>query len=146
ELRQLMALRSRSSVRDRSCPELDRLLESSDRETRDSRFAALTRSIDAAIDDIVDPAHRAAAGSLLGSSDGRWRTVSQRGADAAAEFGCGWDAYRRRRTNGPSQLDDTLQALAQSMVRRTRGSVIQNDSVHEPGAEVPSPPPIHVVT
>lgn len=115
ELRQLMALRSRSSVRDRACPELDGLLRADELRSRDTRYAALARLLDEAIDAIGDQSHRSAAAALLGSGEGRWRTVAQRGSEAAAAFGCGWDAYRRRRTSGTSQLDDTLTALAETL-------------------------------
>jgi hypothetical protein len=116
ELRQLMALRSRSSVRDRACPQLDLLLDASEQESRDVRYLARTRVIDSAIAAIGDPAHRGAATALIGSGEGRWRTVSQRGAEAASHFGCGWDAYRRRRSSGTSQLDDTLDAIAECLL------------------------------
>ena len=110
ELRQLLGLRSRQSLRDRTFPELFTLLADEDRATPDRRFAALTRLLDDAIAAIDDPAHRHAAAALVGSGPGRWRTVTQRGTDAASAFGCGWDAYRRKRASGTSQLDDTLDA------------------------------------
>lgn len=135
ELRQLMSLRSRSSVRDRACPEFDRLLQDQDRDSRDRRYLARARLIDAAATAIHDPAHSNAARSLLGSGDGRWRTVAQRGAEAAAQFGCGWDAYRRRRTNSTSQLDDTLQALATKLILVAGGV----DGTVRPGAGVGQP-------
>lgn len=112
ELRQLIGLRSRQTLRDRPFPQLFALLSEADLATPDSRFTALTRLLDAASATIDDPAHRHAATALVGSGPGRWRTVTQRGTDAAAVFGCGWDAYRRKRTSGTSQLDDTLDALA----------------------------------
>jgi hypothetical protein len=111
ELRQLIGLRSRQSVRDRAFPQLFLLLADRDRTNPDVRFTALTRLLDDAVARIGDPAHRHAAAALVGSGPGRWRTVTQRGTEAAAAFGCGWDAYRRKRASGPSQLDDTLGAL-----------------------------------
>ena len=145
ELRQLMALRSRSSVRDRACPELDRLLEPADLRSRDTRYVARANLLSDAIEHIHDQSHRTAAEALLGSGEGRWRTVAQRGSDAAAAFGCGWDAYRRRRTSGTSQLDDTLTALVEALV-------VANDRDVEPAtttttktttntAESPAAPP-----
>ena len=118
ELRSLITLRSRTSIRDRPFPTLATLAQGQNHPTdRDARYLSLTTFIDRGIGEIVDTSHRRAAEHLVGSGPGRWRTVAQRGADAAAEFGCGWDAYRRRRANGSSQLDDTLTALAQSLVR-----------------------------
>ncbi len=119
ELRQLIGLRSRQTLRDRTFPQLFALLAEADRASPDARFAALTRLLDDASAAIDDPAHRHAATALVGSGPGRWRTVTQRGTDAAAAFGCGWDAYRRKRTSGTSQLDDTLDALA---LRRVGGA------------------------
>ena len=58
ELRQLLGLRSRQSLRDRTFPELFTLLADEDRATPDRRFAALTRLLDDAIAAIDDPAHR----------------------------------------------------------------------------------------
>ena len=115
DLRQLMALRSRSSLRDRHFANLFTLLDPADLNGRDRRYAALTTLVDDGISAMTDQAHRESARALLGSGPGRWRTVSQRGAEAAAVFDCGWDAYRRRRTNGTSQLDDTLDALAEAL-------------------------------
>lgn len=115
ELRQLIGLRSRQTLRDRAFPQLFTLLRDEDRASPDARFAALTRLLDDASAAIDDPAHRHAATALVGSGPGRWRTVTQRGTDAAAAFGCGWDAYRRKRASGTSQLDDTLDALASAL-------------------------------
>jgi len=111
-----MALRSRSTVRNRPFPALFSLLEPGDLENRDVRYQSLSDLLDRAADTIPEHEHSQAARALLGSGPGRWRTVSQRGGDAAANFGCGWDAYRRRRTNGTSQLDDTLDALTLALL------------------------------
>ena len=115
DLRQLITLRTRTSVRDRPFPVLVGLLDPEDRHAPDRRYRALSDLIDTGIDRIDDPAHRRAAAALLGGGDGRWRTVAARGSEAAREFGCGWDAYRRKRASGASQLDDTLEVLAESL-------------------------------
>lgn len=116
ELRALLGIRSRSSIRDRHLPALLSLIDPDDAGQRDRRYLALVRLIDEGIGRIADVNHREAARALLGSGEGRWRTVAQRGAEAAARFDCGWDAYRRRRTSGTSQLDDTLGALAERLL------------------------------
>ncbi|MEO6629254.1 MAG: hypothetical protein ABIP03_11880, partial [Aquihabitans sp.] len=137
DLRQLMALRSRSSLRDRHFANLFSLLDPSELNGRDRRYAALTSLLDEGISAMADTAHREAARALLGSGPGRWRTVSQRGGEAAAVFNCGWDAYRRRRTNGTSQLDDTLEALAEALA--TRPTAIGPVPVATPTAPPESP-------
>jgi hypothetical protein len=142
ELRQLLGLRSRQSLRDRTFPELFTLLADEDRATPDRRFAALTRLLDDAIAAIDDPAHRHAAAALVGSGPGRWRTVTQRGTDAASAFGCGWDAYRRKRASGTSQLDDTLDALGAAL-SRGRADPSSPAPIQEPGH--PAPPVATVV-
>ena len=87
DLRQLITLRTRTSVRDRPFPVLVGLLDPEDRHAPDRRFKALSDLIDTGIDRIDDPAHRRAAAALLGGGDGRWRTVAARGSEAAREFG-----------------------------------------------------------
>lgn len=141
DLRSLLTLRSRTSVRDRPFPTLSSLAESSGRPLdREARYRALTEFIDRGISEIVDTSHRRAAEHLLGRGPGRWRTVAQRGTDAAAEFNCGWDAYRRRRATGTSQLDDTLTALAESLVRLAQPSAGGGVTGHRPASSTPKRP------
>ena len=141
ELRQIIGLRSRRTLRERPFPVLFALLSEADRATTDARFVALTRILDEAVASIDDPAHRHAAGALVGSGPGRWRTVAQRGADAASTFGCGWDAYRRKRASGTSQLDDTLDALASALrAGSTTAPSSPDRSSRASGADPPTEP------
>lgn len=135
EIRQLIGMRSRTSVKDRSFPALFDLLTDEEKSTPDSRFNALTRLIDQAIADIDDPAHRHAATALLGSGPNRWATVAQRGAEAASAFNCGWDNYRRRRTSAPSHLEDTIDALVASLLNGQSGTLHDRTGTH-PAATV----------
>ena len=146
DLRQLIALRSRSSLRDRHFPNLFTLLDPAELNGRDRRYAALTALIDEGISTMADQAHRDAAAALLGSGPGRWRTVSQRGGEAAAVFNCGWDAYRRRRTNGTSQLDDTLDALAETLAARSARTRLTSGAPppDEPAQKVTRPEPLGI--
>lgn len=115
DLRTLAGLRSRTAVRDRTLPALDELLPDDARHDPDGRFAARTTLVDAAVEAVHDHAHREAARCLLASGGQRWRPLKARGGDAGALFGCGWDAYRRRRTSGPSLLDETVAAVAEAL-------------------------------
>lgn len=117
DLRVLLSLRTRTSARDRHLPHLVALLSSDVQQDPDARFAALTTAIDAGIDAMPDADHSTAATALLASGSGRWRPLSARGPEAAAPFGCGWDAYRRRRrSTGSSLLEETVGLLARTMV------------------------------
>lgn len=136
EIRQLISLRSRRSARDGHFPSLEGLLPEDVRDDPDQRFVALTQLIDTAIAAMDDPAHRQAAAALVGSGPDRWAPVTRRGAKAAAAFGCGWDAYRRRRASGTSQLDDTIDALVTSLT---------NPGTGEPPTPDPSRPTIATV-
>ncbi|MBK6856256.1 MAG: hypothetical protein IPG97_06805 [Microthrixaceae bacterium] len=133
ELRRLMGLRARSSIRDGSFPAVTALLSEAELTSPDSRLAAMTALIDQAVATIDDAAHRHAAAALLGSGDGRWRTVAQRGTEAASAFACGWDAYRRKRASGTAQLDDTLDSLAAAMIAVSRSRLAPEETATEPG-------------
>jgi len=115
DLRSLAALRSRTSVRDRPFPTLFALLPPDVVGDKERRLVALRTLVDQGIGRIDDDDHRKAAGPLFGFTDGRWRPLTERGQEAAAAFGCGWDNYRRRRTNGVSLLEETTDALARAL-------------------------------
>lgn len=117
ELRTLLGLRTRTSARDRPLPTLTSLLPPSAQLDPDARFAATTALLEAGIAAMPDADHSTAADALLGSGPGRWRPLSARGLDAAQPFGCGWDAYRRRRrSTDTSLLEETVDLLARTIV------------------------------
>ena len=90
DLRTLVGLRSRTSVRDRHLPALLSHLKPEDARDPDRRLGALLQLIDDSIAEMDDPVHRQAAQALLGSGDQRWDSLKVRGNQAAAMFGCGW--------------------------------------------------------
>ncbi len=119
ELRTLAGLRSRTAVRDRPLPTLDALLPdfAGDHE---ARYAARQALVDQGIERVADDAHRHSAAALLGSGSGRWRPIAKRGAEAAAAFNVGWDAYRRRRpSTGTSLLQETIDELSGALAPST---------------------------
>lgn len=113
ELRAVAGLRSRNAIRDRSFPTLVELLPPDARDDPEARYAALQQLIEAGLEAMPDGDHRRAATSLLSYGSGRWRPLTKRGSEAAAAFGLGWDAYRRRRdSTGSSLVMETLTELA----------------------------------
>lgn len=141
DLRTLVGLRSRTSVRDRPLPELDRHVTDVDLLDRDGRYLARQRLVDEAIAAMSDTAHRQAAEELLSIGPLRWQPLTRRGAAAAAAFGLGWDGYRRRRaTTGTSLLDETVAELATTIVSLTAPGSDRYESAHEASDGDPSPP------
>ena len=113
ELRTVAGLRSRNAIRDRVFPRLSALLPEDCRNDPERRYAALQQLIETGLADMPDGDHRQAATALLAYGTGRWRPLTKRGAEAAAAFGLGWDAYRRRReSTGSSLVVETLTELA----------------------------------
>lgn len=140
ELRTLVGLRSRTTVRDRPLPVLAALLPPTAGDDREARFAAVQDLLEAAMADVSDPAHRAAAEALLGRGPQRWRPLTRRGAEAADAFGLGWDGYRRRRdATGVSVLQETIRelALAVERVAAARGSFAPSPVAPTTGDAVP---------
>lgn len=136
ELRTLLGLRTRTSARDRPLPALTSLLAPSAQHDPDSRFAALTTLVEDGIEAMPEADHAAAAASLLGAGPGRWRPLSARGAEAALPFGCGWDAFRRRRrSTGTSLLEETVELLARAIVNLSESTGSSSLSAELPVAE-----------
>ena len=150
ELRILLSLRTRTSARDRHLPILTDLLPPASRQDPDARFTALGAAVDAGIAAMPDADHSTAARALLGSGPGRWRPLSARGPEAAAPFGCGWDAYRRRRrSTGSSLLEETVELLARTLFDLSDGASgpdvrpgrADADAARSPGLRIGPPVP-----
>lgn len=136
ELRTVAGLRSRNAIRDRSFPTLVELLPPESRDDPEARYAALQQLIEAGLAAMPEGDHRRAATSLLSYGTGRWRPLTKRGSEAAASFGLGWDAYRRRRdSTGSSLVMETLTELAGVIV-----AAVDLDAAPIPPTEVPSTP------
>lgn len=133
DLRILIGLRSRNAIRDRELTNLYLLLPPEETTHADARYAALQLLIETGLLLMSDGDHKRAATALLSFDTGRWRPLKIRGSEAAANFGLGWDAYRRRRdSTGVSLLMDTLTELADRLADRaepTHGTAAAPDVV-----------------
>lgn len=125
ELRAMAGLRSRNAIRDRTFPLLAELIPEDSRDDPERRYAALQQLIEAGLVAMPDGDHRQAATALLAYGSGRWRPLTKRGSEAAAAFGLGWDAYRRRReSTGSALVMETLTELASVLIGAAAPSTV----------------------
>lgn len=142
ELRTIAGLRSRNAIRDRTFPLLVELLPDDSRADPELRYAALQQLVEAGLEDMPGGDHRQAATALLAYGSGRWRPLTKRGSEAAAAFGLGWDAYRRRReSTGSSLVMETLTELASVLLGATEPSPATSPSTTSSAAAVA---PVHL--
>jgi hypothetical protein len=137
DLRALVGIRSRTSIRDRWFPALDQMTGCGDDTDRERRYAARQDLVDRAIAVMTDDAHRQAAEILLSVGRLRWQPLTLRGGSAAAVFGLGWDGYRRKReSTGTSLLEETLAELAAGL----RSIAVADDRAVAPSVLADLPP------